>query len=125
MRDVLVLCFGTCLLGCGAPGTHPASTAQQPTSLSARACPEGSLLTYDNFGGPFFSNWCTGCHGSAVAKRQGAPDGIDFDTLEGIRASAARIWARAADANATMPPAGGPEAEERELLGEWLACGMP
>jgi hypothetical protein len=32
---------------------------------------------------------------------------------------------RAADHNVTMPPVGGPEADERSALGEWLACGAP
>jgi hypothetical protein len=32
---------------------------------------------------------------------------------------------RAADQNATMPPAGAPGEDERTLLGEWLACGAP
>jgi hypothetical protein len=42
-----------------------------------------------------------------------------------IRAQAARIWARSGDHNMTMPPVGGPEDEDRSMLGEWLACGAP
>jgi hypothetical protein len=54
-----------------------------------------------------------------------AADPSALDTLEDARAWADRIWVRAADHNATMPPVGGPEADERSALGEWLACGAP
>ncbi len=96
-------------------------------SLDERPCPEDSFLTYENFGGPFINNNCTGCHHSALAdgQRQNAPPGFDFETVALIRTHADRIWARSGDDNATMPPAGPPAAEERALLGEWLACGAP
>jgi uncharacterized membrane protein len=57
--------------------------------------------------------------------RQNATVGVDFDNLDMIKAHAARIWIRAGDGNDTMPPAGDPDEVERELLGEWLACGAP
>lgn len=95
--------------------------------LSERPCPEDSVLTYDDFGGPFVLSWCTGCHASGLpeGERQGAPAFSNFDTLEDIRAAAARMWARSGDHNLTMPPAGGPDALDREMFGEWLACGAP
>lgn len=96
-------------------------------SFAERPCPPDSVLTHDNFGGPFMLNWCTGCHSSALEgpDRAGATVGIDFDTIEGIRDHSERIWARSGDQNATMPPAGGPPEMDRALLGEWLACGAP
>lgn len=96
-------------------------------SLKERPCPEDSFLTWDNFGSPFMDTWCNGCHGAGLpdGMRQGAPIGIDFDTLEDVRAQDDRIWARAGDQNDTMPPIGGPHEEERAMLGEWLACGAP
>jgi len=94
-------------------------------SLEERPCPEDSFLTFENFGAIHLLNYCTGCHASGLPadQRQGAPIEINFDDLQDVRAQAARIWARAADANTTMPPAGGAPADERALLGEWLACG--
>lgn len=96
-------------------------------SLAERPCPEDSSLSYESFGGPFMLNWCNGCHSADLPEgmRQNAPLGVDFNTLEDIRRQADRIWARSGDQNATMPPVGGPPAEERALLGEWLACGAP
>jgi len=97
------------------------------TTFEERPCPEDSYLTYGNFGGPFVLNWCAGCHSSSlgVGQRADAPPGVDFDNPELIRMWAPRIWARTADDNLGMPPVGGPGAEERFLLGEWLACGAP
>jgi hypothetical protein len=96
-------------------------------SLDERPCPDESYLTFESFGGPFLISWCGGCHTSGVAEaeRQGAPLGVDFDDVDAVRAWSARIWARSGDHNVTMPPVGGPGAEDREMLGEWLACGAP
>ncbi len=96
-------------------------------SFDERPCPDSSVLTYDNFGGPFVLNWCAGCHSVALEAdvRAGATVGVDFDTVEDIRTHAERMWARSADQNMTMPPTGGPPAADRVLLGEWLACGAP
>lgn len=104
-----------------------AATDSGPITLADRPCPDESFLTYENFGAPFFSEYCTGCHSSQLPSdmRQNAPPDVNFETLEKVRMHAARIYARAADDNDTMPPAGGPPSDVRELLGEWLACGAP
>ena len=96
-------------------------------SLEERPCPPDSVLSYNNLGGPLLLNWCAGCHSEALTEdaRAGATLGVDFDTIEDIRNHADRIWARAGDQNMSMPPAGGPPAADRTLLGEWLACGAP
>jgi hypothetical protein len=139
LLSVVLLVLAACGAGeAGAPGTsestEPASPARTADAgdegtawktLSERACPPSSPLTYDNFGAPFFLTWCTGCHGGALSgdARRGAPAAVTFDEIEPIRSRAAQIWSRAADANETMPPSGGPTAAERTQLGEWLACG--
>lgn len=111
--------------GCGSEGSEEGGTALE--EIPGRPCPDGSVLTWESFGGPFLSDHCTGCHSSQLPAdgRQGAPVGVELDTREGAMAWRDRIYARAADANAGMPPAGGPGAEERVLLGDWLTCGMP
>ena len=55
---------------------------------------------------------------------QNAPTDVNFDTLAQVRTRADRIRIRAGTGT-TMPPAGGPSADERALLVEWLACGAP
>lgn len=89
------------------------------------AC-ETSYLGYDNFGAPFVVSWCRGCHSSTVPKamRQNAPLDVNFDDEADVREWAVRIAARAGTKSPTMPPAGGPTAEERALLDEWVGCGM-
>lgn len=95
-------------------------------------CATGSTLTYENFGKPFMEEYCTRCHHSELvgADREGAPSFHDFDTLFGIKAVSAHIdettaYGPAAE-NDSMPPNGPyPTAEERRLLGEWIACDMP
>ena len=96
------------------------------------ACPQGSTLTYDNFGKPFMEMYCTECHSSQRrgAERQGAPSFHDFDTLFGIKAVADHIdettAAGPAATNRGMPPQSPyPSQREREQLGEWIACGLP
>lgn len=93
-----------------------------------RACADGSFLSYENFGAPFFASYCNGCHSSRLvgdqARRFALAD-VDFDTLAGIRRWSRRIYARSADSNNTMPPLSGPSMEQRRLLGDWLACGAP
>lgn len=54
-----------------------------------------------------------------------APEGLDFDSVETIRAQLLLVYMDAADEHDKMPPAGGPSPEKRTLLGEWLACGAP
>jgi uncharacterized membrane protein len=95
-------------------------------------CPPNSDLTYESFGQPFMQTYCTHCHSSTLAgaARNGAPDGHDFDTLDGILLVAHHIdeYAAAGPAatNTAMPPSDPrPSDEERQQLGQWLACEAP
>lgn len=104
------------------------SGGEIPSSVPGRDCPPDSFLDATNFGMPFITTWCTGCHSSDLVgdtERQMAPAEYDFDSLDAIRSSVLMVYLNAADEHEDMPPAGGPSAEERELLGDWLACGAP
>ena len=90
--------------------------------MSSQPCPpEGTTLTYENFGRDFFSSHCVHCHGG--------PNGYSsraFTTVESIRAQADRIYVNSARSNDAMPP--GPSdisTEDRDRLGLWLTCGAP
>lgn len=109
--------------GCGTDGGYPPGDDQPPPPPDPMTC-ETSYLRYGNFGEPFVLNWCRGCHSSALPQgmRQKAPVGVNFDTIADVRSWKDRMMVRAAT-GATMPPAGGPSAEERALLTEWLGCG--
>ncbi|HLL21219.1 MAG TPA: hypothetical protein VK427_03760 [Kofleriaceae bacterium] len=94
--------------------------------------PAGTALTYTNFGKPFMETYCTRCHASDKegAARMGAPSFHDFDTLFGIDAVSDHIdqttAAGPAATNDSMPPDGKkPSLAERQMLAEWIACGVP
>ena len=95
-------------------------------------CPPTSTLTYAGFGQPFMQAYCVQCHSSTLMgpDRHGAPLLHDFDTLYGIEPFTNHIdWTTAsgpAATNTAMPTADPrPSLEERKMLGEWLACGVP
>ena len=95
-------------------------------------CPTGSTLSYDNFGKPFMESYCTRCHSSELvgSQRKGAPSFHDFDSLFGIKAVSMHIdettGSGPAATNTGMPPDGAkPSKAEREMLAQWIACGMP
>ena len=103
-------------------------------------CPTDSTLTYDNFGSEFMTHYCTGCHSETPPSgdRHGAPHDVNFDTLQQIQDDAEDIDRAAASGpdgtNTFMPDKDAPHElsgfsmptmEERQQLGEWLACGAP
>ena len=119
MRSWLSLAF--VLAACGNDSaTQPPGPDPQPDTC------EQSYLRYDNFGAEFTANWCRGCHSSKVpaGMRQNAPIDVNFDDAADLHDWGARIRVRATGEAASMPPAGGPSAEERALLAEWIDCGM-
>jgi uncharacterized membrane protein len=90
-------------------------------------CPDDSFVTYENFGEPLMLTWCTPCHSSHLStpeERQDATDGVNLDSYDDVVKHTDLIQLFAVETDA-MPPAGGPDVEERDLLAEWIACGMP
>lgn len=90
-----------------------------------RTCAQ-SFLRYDNFGAPFIVDWCRACHSADTPPdmRQQAPADVNFDDLSEIRRWSYPIRITTGQGS-SMPPAGGPSAEERRMLVEWLDCGAP
>lgn len=108
-----------------APGT--ADVADAGGVLPGPDPCQSDYLRYENFGAPFLSDWCRGCHSASLTaeQRQHAPLGIDFDSVADVRKRTASILQQATGTGPNMPPAGGPGPEERELLRRWLSCGAP
>lgn len=116
MRPVLLVAItalGLSLAGC-----------LEVEHLDAASCEPGSDdLDYDTFGQPFLAAYCHGCHASSSLDRDGAPSHVTFDTRADVATWADRIYARSAAGNTSMPPGpDDPSADERHLLGQWLAC---
>ncbi len=102
----------------------------EPTDMGDTATPDELFCadaplptTWDNFGRSFVTQHCQPCHASTSLDRQYAPAEVTFDTEEQSWAWADRILARAAADDATMPPQGGVEEDDRYLLEVWLTCG--
>ena len=96
-----------------------AGCASSPSTGIASAdvtCPTDSTLTYDNFGSAFLADNCLSCH-----RAQQRPT---LTTQPAVQANTAAII-RVAVTGAKMPSNGSLSTEERQLLGEWLACGAP
>jgi uncharacterized membrane protein len=103
------------------------AACKEESKLEDRTCPpEGTDLTYDNFGRGFIEANCQICHGKPSKDRKGAPSSYDFGSVDDVRRFKERIFARAAADNTTMPPGpDDPPEAEREKLAEWLACDAP
>jgi uncharacterized membrane protein len=118
------------LMSCSGSKTSNDSVLGEPTGAT---CPAGSTLTYDTFGKQFMISYCVSCHNSAFSgsARQGAPSDHNFDTADGIHATDLSHIDQTTAAgpnhtNTSMPPGDPrPTLEERQKLGEWLACGAP
>jgi uncharacterized membrane protein len=102
-----------------------------------------SQHSYASFGRTFLQQNCLSCHvepkaiqplgadeapaSARLAPTHGASHdvaGYDFSTLADVRKHRARIYARAAGANRSMPPGpDDPSDEARAALADWLACG--
>lgn len=110
----------------------PACGGPEEGTPTGAECPEGSTLTWANFGQEFMTTYCTRCHATTLtgSARQGAPGDHNFDAPELVREQSEHIdWSAAAgpDAVNTDMPIGAPTPteDERRKLGEWLACGAP
>jgi uncharacterized membrane protein len=119
--------------GCAAGTADPAADEVTPiTDLKSGAtCPPGSQLGYESFGRDFMQSFCLRCHTAAIsgAARMAPPD-RNFDDLLSIRAAAHLIDQQAVVgpliSRDTMPPSDPkPTLQQRQQLGEWLACGAP
>jgi uncharacterized membrane protein len=97
------------------------------TDLEDVSCPpQGTSLTYDNFGKKFVGTYCNECHSVRSHERNGAPAAYVFDTHDQVYLFRERIFLRAAGDNTSMPPGpDDPPLAERDKLAEWIACGAP
>lgn len=80
-----------------------------------------SVPTYANWAQGFLNGKCQSCHHSENTNRHGAPADIYFDTHEDTIRWLYRIEATIFQ-EGSMPPNGGVNTEELELLRQWLNC---
>jgi hypothetical protein len=105
LRAVLV-CLA--IAGCASD-----SSGIDPASI---ACPPDSTLTYENFGRVLIADQCLSCH---TTKER--PALTTQATIQSYRQSIMNT----AVTSTKMPKDSSMLLAEREMLGEWLACGAP
>lgn len=111
-------------LGCGDKEDDPAGSGADTGGLPVSdtgICADAPVVTWENYGHGFVLERCQSCHASTSDNRYGAPEGVSFDTKEEALAQADRILARVVD-DETMPPSGGVDADDLELVEIWLTC---
>jgi len=79
-------------------------------------CPPDSTLTYENFGQPLIADQCLSCH---TTKERPA-----LTSQEAIQSNRQAILSNAVTST-KMPKGSSMQLDERDMLGEWLACGAP
>ncbi len=135
---IAVLCLGhSDDGGCGGGDDHghepPPGHHHHTGSATGATCPTTDAPTAQSFGTAFLQTYCLSCHSASLTgdARQGATEGVNFDTLEDVRRQTEMIDIHAAAGpkatNTQMPPSKSPQPtqQEREKLGQWLACGAP
>ena len=98
---------------------------------SGATCPPTNPPDYDTFAKPFMEMYCLDCHSVNSTNRHDAPGDQNFDTEADLKKHAEAIDAQAASGpdatNTAMPEKSAnvmtlPSKQERELLGQYLAC---
>lgn len=100
-----------------------ACASSPDTAADTAPCPHERVVTWAEGGEAFFLSYCRSCHSETASDRHGAPEYLNYDTLESVRAAAHNIR-QAALWDQVMPP-GYPLGEaERETLASFLDCGL-
>lgn len=87
-------------------------------------CSDVPIVTYETFGKGFMTQNCQTCHASTQTDREGATEGVYFDTVDDVWAHKSSVLSRAASDEPDMPPLGGTTEDDRYLLKVWLTCGV-
>jgi uncharacterized membrane protein len=90
-------------------------------SADSGACTE---LGWAGYGDVFLRDWCRSCHSAAAPNRFGAPEGMDFDTLDDVHTWIGPIEDTVIG-DESMPLGGGIDDASRAEFGEWIGCGAP
>lgn len=96
--------------------TRPATVVYVDSGSTACSGP-----TWTDFGDGFFRTWCASCHSSTTPDRNGAPEGLDYETYEQVVAGAEAIR-DAVLVRHSMPLGGGVYPDDLEELEAFLDC---
>ena len=113
-------CLSVFLFGLGSCKTpEPSSWIDDAVCIDAPS--------WESFAQGWLRTQCTSCHGSALGppQRQGAPEGVNFDTYASTVSYGPDILVWAVGDSPPMPPAGQTNPDMQEQLAEWVQCGWP
>lgn len=124
--------------GCGGGGSTAASdmTVVPDLTVLVNGCPQ--LMTplaqpgdpiggdsWNSFAKGSFAMWCTRCHSTTAADRQGAPVGYDWDNLAAVRNYLPLIRTAVGVSNFMPPTAPLPSCSDRSRLVRWIDAAAP
>jgi uncharacterized membrane protein len=84
--------------------------------IDALECPPGSTLTFTNYAGQWIQDHCLRCHSG-----QEKPMLTSYESIQANERSILEVTV----ATTQMPEEESISLEERQMLGEWIACGEP
>lgn len=111
------------LAGCPLP-PYDESDPDTAVESAVDQCVGAEATSWASFGGAFVAAECQACHSIDAADRQGAPSGVDFDTVDEVWERADSVLMLAGSEPPTMPPDRGTTEADRERLRWWLGCGV-
>ncbi len=110
------------LTACSEPSDLP-PPPDDTASAADTACAGTPEVTWAGWADGFFGTWCRACHSETAEERYGAPEGLDFNTEDQVRAYAAAVR-QVVLVDETMPVGGGVYEDELILLAAYLDCSL-
>jgi len=105
--------------------TEPTDTEMtEPDHERPPECEGLPTVTWEGWSDGFFKTWCRACHSAATTDRNGAPEGMDFDTEAQVVENASLVRYSVLDEE-RMPLGGGLYKEDLYLLEVYLDCEIP
>lgn len=106
-------------------GKHAPEVANEAPLIESSEinCPQGTSLSYSNFGQGFMLSYCTSCHHSNL-QEQGTSAAFSLDSERSVIALRTKIIEVLINQQ-TMPLGQTVPDEKLELASEWLKCGAP
>lgn len=95
--------------------------APAPQAEPVVDCSAAPQVTWEGWGEGFFRTWCGACHTATAQQRNGAPEGVGFETRAQVAERRDRIRERVL-VNQDMPVGGGLSPDDLALLDVLLTC---
>jgi len=104
-----------------APDSGDTDTGDPDDTATDDACDPDTVypVTWDGWASGFFTTYCRACHSVTTPNRQGAPEGVNFDSQADVDRQLDAIW-RVVLEDERMPVGGGVYPDDLLLLTQYL-----